>query len=147
MDYWEKGYVKGIHHSHDLTDQHPGLNKYLDKVVRKSSNFPFCSSTHVTHANVMALCIGVISYDTDAQPHWGCASRLFYQQDSFIHFNGISIRLRLEFRESRSLYVDISSSSSSCRAGSTDIPDLLSPLLPIVHRLGQVFWTTSCIVT
>ena len=30
-------------------------------------------------------------------------------------------------------YVYISS-SSSCRAGSTDIPDPLSPLLPIVHR-------------
>ena len=27
-------------------------------------------------------------------------------------------------------------SSSSCRAASTDIPELLSPLLPIVHR----FW-------
>ena len=39
------------------------------------------------------------------------------------------------------------SSSSSCRAGSTDIPDPLSPLFPIVHRLRQVFWTTSCILT
>ena len=29
-----------------------------------------------------------------------------------------------------------SSSSSSCRAGSTDIPEPLSPLLPIVHRGG-----------
>ena len=28
----------------------------------------------------------------------------------------------------------LSSSSSSCHAGSTDIPDPLSPLLPIVHR-------------
>ena len=28
-----------------------------------------------------------------------------------------------------------SSSSSSCRAGSADIPDPLSPLFPIVHRL------------
>ena len=28
----------------------------------------------------------------------------------------------------------IKSSSSSYRAGSTDIPDPLSPLLPIVHR-------------
>ena len=36
---------------------------------------------------------------------------------------------------------------SSCRAGSKDIPDPLSPLFPIVHRLGQVFWTTSCILT
>ena len=31
-----------------------------------------------------------------------------------------------------------SSSSSSCHAASTDIPDPLSPLLPIVHRLWQV---------
>ena len=39
-----------------------------------------------------------------------------------------------------------SSSSSSCRAGSTDIPDPLSPLFPIVHRLRHVFWTTSCVL-
>ena len=38
-------------------------------------------------------------------------------------------------------------SSSSCRAGSTDIPDPLSPLLPIVHRPRQVFRTTSRILT
>ena len=38
-------------------------------------------------------------------------------------------------------------SSSSYRAGSTDIPDPLSPLFPIVHRLRQVFRTTSCILT
>ena len=37
--------------------------------------------------------------------------------------------------------------SSSCRAGSTDIPDPLSPLLPIVHRPRQVFRTTSRILT
>ena len=36
----------------------------------------------------------------------------------------------------------ISSSSSSCGAASTDISDLLSPLLPIVHRLRQVFRAT-----
>ena len=37
--------------------------------------------------------------------------------------------------------------SSSCRAGSTDIPDPLSPLLRIVHRPRQVFRTTSRILT
>ena len=37
--------------------------------------------------------------------------------------------------------------SSSCRAASTDIPDHLSPLLPIVHRLRQVFKATSRILT
>ena len=34
------------------------------------------------------------------------------------------------------------SSSSSCRAASTDIPDPLSSLLPIVHHLWQVFRAT-----
>ena len=34
-------------------------------------------------------------------------------------------------------------SSSSCRAASMDIPDPLSPLLPIVHRVWQVFRATS----
>ena len=37
-------------------------------------------------------------------------------------------------------------SSSSCRAAGTDIPDLLSPLLPIVHRFWQVFRATSRIL-
>ena len=36
---------------------------------------------------------------------------------------------------------------SSCRATSTDIPDPLSPFLPIVHRLRQVFRATSRILT
>ena len=40
-----------------------------------------------------------------------------------------------------------SSSSSSCRAASTDIPDPLLPLLPIIHRLWQVFRATSRILT
>ena len=40
-----------------------------------------------------------------------------------------------------------SSSSSSCRAACTDIPGPLSPLLPIVHRLRQVFRATSHILT
>ena len=39
------------------------------------------------------------------------------------------------------------SSSSSCRGASTDIPDPLSPLLPIIHRLWQVFRATSRILT
>ena len=37
--------------------------------------------------------------------------------------------------------------SSSCRAANMDIPDPLSPLLPIVHRLRQVFRATSRILT
>ena len=45
------------------------------------------------------------------------------------------------------LYTSQLHSSSSCHAGSTDIPDSLSPLFPIVHRLRQVFRRTSCIRT
>ena len=37
--------------------------------------------------------------------------------------------------------------SSSCRAASTDIPNPLSPLLPIIHCLRQVFRITSCVFT
>ena len=37
--------------------------------------------------------------------------------------------------------------SSSCRATSMDISDPLSPLLPIIHRLWQVFRVTSCVLT
>ena len=44
-----------------------------------------------------------------------------------------------------SLFIPISS-SSSCHATSLDIPDPLSPLFPIVHRLWQVFRATSRIL-
>ena len=39
------------------------------------------------------------------------------------------------------------SSSSSCHAASTDIPDPLSPLLLIIHHFWQVFRATSHILT
>ena len=39
-----------------------------------------------------------------------------------------------------------SSSSSSCHAASTDIPDSLLPLLPIIHRLWLVFRATTRIL-
>ena len=55
----------------------------------------------------------------------------------FIHFGlshrPVNIRLMLPFFN-RKLCSWCFSSSSSYRAGSTDIPDPLSPLLPIVHR-------------
>ena len=38
-------------------------------------------------------------------------------------------------------------SSSSCHAACTDIPDLLLPLLLIVHRIWKVFRATSRILT
>ena len=44
------------------------------------------------------------------------------------------------------IYIYISS-LSSCHATSMNIPDPLSPLLPIVHRLWQVFRATSGILT
>ena len=45
------------------------------------------------------------------------------------------------------MYLLVNHSSSSCRATGTDILDPLSPLLPIVHRLWQVFRAAFCILT
>ena len=42
--------------------------------------------------------------------------------------------MRVCVRTRAAIYIYIYISSSSYRAGSTDIPDPLSPLLPIVHR-------------
>ena len=44
-------------------------------------------------------------------------------------------------------YYTIYPSSSSCRAASTDIADPISPFLPIVRRLCQVFRATPRILT
>ena len=41
---------------------------------------------------------------------------------------------------------EVISSSSSCRAASMNIPDPLSPLLPIIYRFWQVFRATSHIL-
>ena len=60
-----------------------------------------------------------------------------------IYFYKEVLRSFIEFRKARMRV----SSSSSCRATSTDIPDPLSPLFPIIHRLWQVFRVTSCILT
>ena len=43
--------------------------------------------------------------------------------------------------------IPIKSSSSSCRAACADIPDRLSPFLPIIHRLRQVFRITTRVLT
>ena len=60
---------------------------------------------------------------------------------------GWKIKLEIHIRNLRQQVKMLRSSSSSYRAGSTDIPDPLSPLLPIVHRSRLVFRTTPCILT
>ena len=62
--------------------------------------------------------------------------------ESILSFSNIGVEYAHPF-----LQVMISSSSSSCRAASTDIPDPLSPLLPIVHRHWQAFRATFRILT
>ena len=69
---------------------------------------------------------------------WLTALSPFAHQIHFCCFHGVITQFEL---------VKHKSSSWSCRAGSMDIPDPLSPLFPIVHRLRQVFWTTSGILT
>ena len=66
-----------------------------------------------------------------------------------IKLNNILINIVLLINQSVYVFLGTpcKASSSSCRAGSTDIPDPLSPLLPIVHRSRQVLRTTSRILT
>ena len=45
------------------------------------------------------------------------------------------------------IYLFLISSSSSCHAASTDLPDPLSPPVSIVHRSREVFLAISCIGT
>ncbi len=57
----------------------------------------------------------------------------------FSHLNKLSHSNAWPGTASTYIYIYIYISSSSCCAASTDIPDPLSPLLPIVHRLRQIF--------
>ena len=71
-------------------------------------------------------------------------SRLFEKKVQNVRSSlWIKIHWKVHFKY---IYIYISS-SSSCRAASTDIPDPLSPLLPIIQRLSQVFRATSRILT
>ena len=56
-----------------------------------------------------------------------------------------SFEIKVNLPLDQVLYQD--SSSSSCRAASTDIAYPLSPLLLIVHRLWQIFRSTTRILT
>ena len=58
----------------------------------------------------------------------------------------LNICLKLDFM-SHPAHVEGFVNTSSCRATSMNIPDPLSPLLPIVHRPQQVFRATSRILT
>ena len=81
------------------------------------------------------------------------ARKKFLQMFSMIFLQNMSTKAllpkySLTHRHTR-IYIYIyisSSSSSSCRAAITDILDPLSPLLPIIHRLWQVFRATSRIL-
>ena len=59
---------------------------------------------------------------------------LVAKRDELTKFKITSRRLGVIYILHTHTLSGIPSSSSSYRAGSTDIPDPLSPLLPIVHR-------------
>ena len=65
----------------------------------------------------------------------------------FEHFSDLRKNFYNYFFMAIYIYIYIYISSSSCHAASTDIPDPLSPLLPIVHHLWQVFRASPHIVT
>ena len=73
-----------------------------------------------------------------------------YIKKLYIFIYMIIFILSLSLSLSLSLYIKflyIYISSSSWHAASTDIPDPLSPCLPIIHRIRQVFRVTARIIT
>ena len=66
-----------------------------------------------------------------------------YLSKAFL-FQGSSLVKKFQFKQLSLVYISL---SSSCRAACMDIPDPLSPLFPVVHRLWQVFRATSRILT
>ena len=103
-----------------------------DKKMEKSYLEPRCGSTTRTTTDTEKVNIKV------------CVCPLSLSSRQFI-----SLYLAKEVDSVYAVFVSsqemssLSSSSSSCRATSTDIPDPLLPLLHIVHRFWQVFWATS----
>ena len=69
-----------------------------------------------------------------------CVFHLQLETFVFLFFVGLSEKFKhllpfsMFLQGNQDCFVGIYISSSSYRAGSTDIPDPLSPLLPIVHR-------------
>ena len=76
---------------------------------------------------------------------FGRTSRL-WNKGNFLSIN-LWVCIQSFFFSLTGCYYKVSSSSSLCRAASWDIPNPLSLLLPIVHRLWQVLRATSRILT
>ena len=110
---------------------------------------PFCSNEQTSVWKKMVWFVGFYGISTFVFSNLAsCVSinTLLFTNHIFSCKFQHSVSHRLEMFSYIYIYIYITS-SSSCRAGSTDIPDPLSPLFPIVHRLRQVFWTTSRILT
>ena len=60
--------------------------------------------------------------------------KIWWQRHQIWKFSRMQIQCNYVFRYENLLLLLLLQSSSSYRAGSTDIPDPLTPLLPIVHR-------------
>ena len=70
------------------------------------------------------------------------------KDDHFILIYWIKYLIFSRWIHNNSFYIIIyRSSSSSCRAVSTDIHDNLSPSVPIAHHPREVFYAASCIRT
>ena len=111
-------------------------------LIKDSPNAPFSIAT-------TPRCTGGCSYNPWIAPFYPWSLPYSAEYEAGRHQVSFDPGLKpgLHWRTLNSLGQSSSSSTSSCRASSTDIPDLLSPLLPIIHRFCQVFRATSCFLT
>ena len=116
-------------------------------VVQRENPFHLNCHRNIKKTQRKAIYLKILIYTTSS-----CWKDIFIRNIySFFGFFRVYLKLPNEsdavFLDVNKIVTWISSSSSSCRVGSTDIPDPLSPLFPIVHRLWQVFWATLHILT
>ena len=108
---------------------------------------------HTQHWTAVSILLGLISSAHCDLHHWRSNQQPQYAEAEtppLGHWFMPRIsdtELTSQLTKSMHIYIYISSSSSSCRAASADIPDRLSPFLPIIHRLRQVFRITTRVLT
>ena len=126
-----KGY-SAFHKALPFLKPHHQIDQCRNQDVRLGAGLPLCR-------DAVSVFYGAIYYSN----YMIRSNRILFKLSKVISKMSNDFNSFFIFKVSR---VATTPSSSSCRAANTDIPDPFLPLLPIVHRLRQVFKATSRIL-
>ena len=119
----------------------PLVFQFLDPILEKLINRKYDIITWTFQPTfIYILCIW---------SHWYIYARTHGTVDKVFGWKVLLHEINWKLQVQSQLLVRITRniSLSSCRTASTDVPDLLSPPISIVHRSQEIFQTTSCIGT